>query len=129
MKRSIWIIIIGLCLTAICILEELLVANTLTQVNQMGQQLLSLSETSEDVNTEEIYNISLELGDFWMSRELLLCFFINYKDMNEMSNEIVKMISYSKNNIKEEFTTSLALLLYYCETFNHITGFNIQNIL
>lgn len=129
MKRCVWMFIICAILATICILEEITVNNTLNTIKDYSEQLDSLSQNTENVNDENIYKLSVELGDYWNKRELLLCFFINYKDTNEMSNEIVKIISYSKNNVKEEFTTSLALLKYYCKTFNHITGFNLQNIL
>lgn len=128
MKKGLWIFILTLCLFTICVLEEVLVNTTLQKVSQVSQVLYQLSEKNEDVSITEIYSLSEELKDYWKEKELLLCFFINYKDMNEMGNEIIKMVSYSKNNIKEEFTTSLSLLIYYCETFNHITGFNLQNI-
>lgn len=129
MKKGLWLLVLTLCLITICVLEEALVNTTLKKVSQISQTLYDLSERSEDVDTQEIYNLSVELKDYWRDKELLLCFYINYKDMNEMGNEIIKMVSYSKNNIKEEFTTSLYLLIYYCETFNHLTGFNLQNIL
>lgn len=128
MKRCIWIFIICAILTSICTAEQLMVNGTLKRLNEYSNNLYLLSTESESVNTEDIYNLSKELSDYWNKQEHMLCFFINYKDMNEMSNEIIKIVSYSKNNIKEEFTTSLALLQYYCDTFDHITGFNLQNI-
>lgn len=128
MKRIIGILSIVVILIAICLTEELLVADALNKIKKDSDYLYSLSTNSDSVDTDEILELTEELQDFWKKREMVLCFFINYKDMSEMSNEIVKMVSYSKNNIKEEYTTSLSLVIYYCDTFNHITGINIQNI-
>lgn len=128
MKRNLGIIFIILALITICLTEELLVSNSLKKIKNESDYLYNLSANLENVNTEEIIIKTDAIYNYWKKQEMLLCFFINYKDMGEMSNEIVKMVSYAKNNIKEEYTTSLLLLKYYCETFNHITGINIQNI-
>lgn len=128
MKRIIGILSIVVILIAICLTEELLVADALNKIKKDSDYLYSLSTNSDSVDTDEILELTEELQDFWKKREMVLCFFINYKDMSEMSNEIVKMVSYARNDIKEEYTTSLLLLIYYCDTFNHITGINIQNI-
>lgn len=128
MKRIIGIIGICAFLVAICLLEELLVADALNKIKKDSNYLYSLSTATQNVNTQEIITKTQELQKFWKEREMVLCFFINYKDMSEMSNEIVKMTSYAQSNTKEEYTTSLLLLIYYCDTFNHITGINIQNI-
>ena len=128
MKRNLGIIFIILALIAICLTEELLVSSSLKKIKNESNYLYNLSTALENVNIEEIITKTNNIYEYWKKREMTLCFFINYKDMGEMSNEIVKMVSYAKNNIKEEYTTSLLLLIYYCETFNHITGINIQNI-
>lgn len=128
MKRIWGIVLIVILLVCICFTEELLVGNTLKKIKKESDYLYNISVNLENVNTDEIITKTDNLYKFWKKREMVLCFFINYKDMSEMSNEIVKMVSYAKNNIKEEYTTSLLLLKYYCETFNHITGINIQNI-
>lgn len=128
MKRIIGIIIITVFLVAICTLEEILINSTLNEVKQYSKTLYELSQKSDTVATEEIISLTNELNDYWLEREPILCFFINYKDVGEMGNEITRMKSYTLSDIKEEFDASLTLVLYYCETFNHITGLSVQNI-
>lgn len=128
MKRPIGIIIILLVLVGLCIGEEMLVGSTISHMQDVSNTLYSLSATAEFVNTEEIITTTDNLLEYWKEKEATLCFFINYKDMSEMSNELVRMTSYAKDNIKEEYVASLRLLLYYCDTFDHITGFSLQNI-
>ena len=128
MKRIIGISIIVLFLIAICISEEVIVNSTLKRIENMGNELQILATNLETINTENVIKKTEKLRSFWKEQELILCFFINYKDMSEMSNEIVRMDSYAKSNIKEEYLASLNLVLYYCESFNHITGLNLQNI-
>lgn len=128
MKKSIGIIIVVLVLIALCVSESLMVNNTISHMREISENLYNLSATAENVNTEEIITKTDALLEYWKEKEAMLCFFINYKDMSEMSNELVRMTSYAKDNIKEEYVASLNLLLYYCDTFDHITGFSINNI-
>lgn len=128
MKRIIGIICISLFLFGICLSEELLVSSSLNQVTKDSEYLYNLANQGDSVNSTEIITKTKSLKEYWAKREHLLCFFINYKDMSEMSNEITRMLSYAQENIKEEYIASLSLVLYYCETFDHITGFNFQNI-
>jgi len=128
MKKVTSIIFLAVFLISLCIIEEILVKSTLLTINKMGNEIYQISVGNQDVNTEEIYTKSQELQKYWEKKEDLLCFFVNHKDMHEMGNEILKMISYSKNNIKEEFLTSLELVIYYSYTFRHLMGVSIQNI-
>lgn len=128
MKRVFCIIVISLFLIGACVIEEILVKNTLEQINQMGNELLLLTQSETNLNNDLILNKTRNLNEFWLKYEDALCFFVNHKDMHEMGNEIVKMISYAKNNIKEEYTTSLELVIYYSDTFHHIMKISLKNI-
>ena len=128
MKKIFGIIIVVLILIGICVSEEILVNNTVSHMKEVSSYLYNLSASAQNVNTEEIITKTDNLLDYWKQKESTLCFFINYKDMSEMSNELVRMTSYAKDNIKEEYVASLTLLLYYCDTFDHITGFSFNNI-
>lgn len=128
MKKLLSIILISIFLISLCIIEEVLVKDTLLTINKMGNEIYNISVQKQAINTDEILQMSQDLQKFWEKKEDLLCFFVNHKDMHEMGNEILKMISYSKNNIKEEFLTSLELVIYYSSTFRHLMGVSIQNI-
>ena len=128
MKKLFGVILVVLSLVAICICEQLMVDTSINYLNEQSLVLYNLSTNTENVNTEEIIEKTYQLKDYWKEKESMLCFFINYKDMSEMSNEIVRMTSYAQDNIKEEYLASLRLVLYYCETFDHITGFCFNNI-
>ena len=128
MKRVFCIIVISLFLIGACVIEEILVKNTLEQINQMGNELLLLAQSETNLNNDLILDKTRNLNEFWLKYEDALCFFVNHKDMHEMGNEIIKMISYAKNNIKEEYTTSLELVIYYSDTFHHIMGVSLENI-
>lgn len=128
MKKLFCIIIISIFLVGACITEEILVRRTLTEVNKKGNELFEIVGNLNDLNTEHLLQKTRELNDFWIENEDKLCFFVNHKDMIEMGNEIIKMVSYAKNNIKEEYTTSLELVLYFSSQYNHIMGVSLENI-
>ena len=128
MRRIIGILIMVVFLVVVCIGEEIMVGTSVSKVKENCQKLYTLARESGSVDTDEIILLTTKTVDYWKKQEHDLCFFINYKDMSEMSNELIRVLSYAKDNIKEEFIASLSLVLYYCETFDHITGFNFQNI-
>lgn len=128
MKRLFCIILISLFLIGVCITEEILVQKTLNDINKQGNELFAIVKDLDNLNTEIVLTKTRELNKFWTQYESAICFFVNHKDMHEMGNEIIKMISYAKNNIKEEYTTSLELVLYYSSTFHHIMGVSFENI-
>ncbi|MBE7082886.1 MAG: DUF4363 family protein [Clostridiales bacterium] len=128
MKRTIGVGIIVAFLLTLCVLEQVLVKNTLQKINQNANSLYDTAIKLENVNTNEILKESEKILAYWEKNEDLLCFFVNHKDMHEMGNEIIKTISYCKNNIKEEFLTSLELVIYFTSTFDHIMGVSLQNI-
>ena len=128
MKRLLSIIIISIFLIGVCVTEEIIVRKTLTEINSQGNELYSLALTTENLNTEEIITKTRVLKNFWIKYEDALCFFVNHKDMTDMGNEIMRMISYAQNNIKEEYTTSLELVLFYSSAYSHIMGVSFENI-
>ena len=129
MKRGICISIIIIFLIGICTLEQILVDNTLLRLKEKTNNLIIILSEYEDIKNEEIISKTNELNDFWDEHENLLCFFINHKDMQEMGIELNKMKSYIISNTKEEFITSFNLVLHYTETFNHIMGLSLQNLI
>ena len=128
MKKLLCILIITAFLVGCCITEEILVKKTLAEIDKQGNDLYVYALEQENINTDEILAQTRELNQFWLKYEDALCFFVNHKDMHEMGNELIKMISYAKNNIKEEYLTSLELVIYYSSTFHHIMGVSFENI-
>lgn len=129
MKRNLFIILILLFLAVVCILEQVLVSQTLQSLNEKSLILFNISNNSENINSQNIVEKTHDLNEFWKENENLLCFFINHKDMQEMGIELNKMRTYSALNNKEEYMVSLNLVIYYTKTFNHIMGLSLQNLI
>ena len=129
MKKTIPILIMVALLLFLCITEELLVKTTLKTINTKAMNIYSYVYKIDDVDNVEILKLTHDLNDYWLEHENLLCFFINHKDMHEMGNELVKMISYARSDIREEYITSLELVINYTKTFRHLMGISFQNFL
>ena len=129
MKRGVFISIIIIFLIGICTLEQKLVDNTLIMLKEKTDNLIIIIPEYENIINKEIILKTNELNDFWDKYENLLCFFINHKDMQEMGIELKKMQSYAEYNVKEEYFTSLNLVIHYTDTFNHIMGLSLQNLI
>ena len=128
-KRGLFITIIIVFLGIVCVLEQILVSNTLGTLKEKTDDIQIALNQDIDINLDEIYQKTYDLSIFWKNNENLLCFFINHKDMRDMGIEINKMLSYSKSNTKEEFIISFNLVVYYTDTFNHIMGLSLQNLI
>ncbi|MBO7526793.1 MAG: DUF4363 family protein [Clostridia bacterium] len=98
-------------------------------LKEKTDNLIIIIPEYENINNKEIILKTNELNDFWDKYENLLCFFINHKDMQEMGIELKKMQSYAEYNVKEEYFTSLNLVIHYTDTFNHIMGLSLQNLI
>ena len=129
MKRLFGIILIVLLLIVLCIADEILVENTLHQIKTTGNQIYAYAEQLESVKNEELISQANQLLDYWNSREAILSFFTNHKDIREMGIELTKVISYAEQNIPEEFFTSLQLVIYYSDSFHQVMGISFQNII
>lgn len=128
MKRLFGIIIIVLFLVGLCIADEILVDKTLHQIKMTGNQIYAYAETLQTVNDPELIRQANELLDFWTSREAILSFLTNHKDIREMGIELTKVIAYAKQDIREEFNASLELVIYYTDSFHQVMGISLQNI-
>lgn len=129
MKRLFGIILISIFLIGLCIADELLVDKTLHQIKTTGNQLYAYAQQLDSVNNEDLISQSTDLLNFWTSREAILSFFTNHKDIREMGIELTKMIEYAKQDISEEFFASLELVIYFTDSFHQVMGISLQNII
>ena len=59
MKRVFCIIVISLFLIGACITEEILVKNTLSKINDMGNELLLLAQSETSLNNDLILDFPI----------------------------------------------------------------------
>lgn len=128
MKKAIHISIIILFLVAICLTEQLLYKKYFNETSKKVENLRVIAETSTDINTQEIIDLTNDLENYWTKKESVLCTFINHKDIEDIGVEINKLKSAIKENEKQIFVESINLISFFLESYEHMIGINAQNI-
>lgn len=128
MKKAIHISIIILFLVAICLTEQLLYKKYFNETSKKVENLRVVAETSTDINTQEIIDLTNDLENYWTKKESVLCTFINHKDIEDIGVEINKLKSAIKENEKQIFVESINLISFFLESYEHMIGINAQNI-
>ena len=102
---------------------------TLDNMKIKSEEIYAVIDDYDNISSDQFFLLTSKLNEYWKDRENLLCFFINHKEMQDMGIELEKMLSYCKFNNKEEYKNSLELVIYYTETFHHIMGISLQNLI
>lgn len=129
MKKIFWVILIGSLLFGIVIWEQIFVDNTLDILSQKIDDITTEISSIENINTEQIINLSADLDDFWTKKEQILCLFINHNDLSKIGEEIKKVKTYIEQNNKDDCEAELDILKFYADSYRHVMEINIQNLL
>lgn len=129
MRRGFTIVFIFILLIGLCILEETYLKSNLQTLDNKSNELLTLVNKSENVNTEEVEIKVEDLKNFWNKTEAIFCLVVNHINMEEAGEQISKIDSLYKQNKKEELIVEINLLIYYAKSYQHIIVPHIQNIL
>ena len=129
MKRGFVIISLFIVLVGLCVVEEIYLQRNLIKLYDKSNELLSLVEENENVDTIEIKTKIEDLKDFWDKTEGYFCLVVNHINMEEAGEQITKITSLSNLNKKDELIVEINLLIYYAKSYEHIIVPHIQNIL
>ncbi len=129
MKRGFVIISLFILLIGLCVLEEVYLSQNLVKLHDKSNELLTIVENSENVNTIEIKTKIDDLQKFWNKTENIFCLVVNHINMEEAGEQITKIICLSELNKKDELIVEINLLIYYAQSYEHIIVPHIQNIL
>ena len=122
-------IIIVLLLIAICITEELVVSNSLKEIQARCYEIeMTLAETDDLLNMDMTMQID-NLEYVWKEDEAAMCFLVNHKNIQEIGQEIAKLKLYIASNDVDAFRVSLEEIKFYCHSYLHFMGANVHNIL
>lgn len=122
-------IIIVLLLIAICITEELVVSNSLKEIQARCYEIeMTLAETDDLLNMDMTMQID-NLEYVWKEDEAAMCFLVNHKNIQEIGQEIAKLKLYIASNDVDAFRVSLEEIKFYCHSYLHFMGANLHNVL
>lgn len=128
MKKLITIIIVVLILLGAVIFEQITINNYLNEIQDMTEELITISTGTENIQTDEIREKVATLKETWIHHEEVLCIFANHKDMRDLCIEIQKLEGNIEVNQYEDFTASLRVIYHLADDYHKIMGTSWQNI-
>ena len=122
-------LLIFLIIITICIVEDVLVNNSLTQTQNDCFLIEQQVEKLDDIQNMEVVMLVENLEYNWTNSESQLCYLVNHKSIQEIGQEIAKMKLYIASNDFAQFEVSVELIKSYCKNYLHFMGASFHNIL
>ena len=128
MKKFVTIIFVVLILIGAVIYEQITINNYLSEIQDMTEELMTITSGKQNIQTEEIKEKVENLKNTWIHHEEVLCIFANHKDMRDLCIEVQKLEGNIEVNQYEDFTASLKVIYHLCNDYHKIMGTSWQNI-
>lgn len=128
-KKYLYLFIIFAFLVSICFWEEILVRQSLSEIDDRVSEIQTTVADKEYINTYEILMMVENLEEHWHKSEKELCILVNHKDIEDIGMEIARLKSTIATNQIEDFNASLSLVIFFTETYHHVMGTSMQNLL
>lgn len=122
-------ILIVILLAGICVLEDVMVSNSLKEMQSICFEIEGKLENYNDLKNMDIVLSIDNLEYRWNKDEASLCYMVNHKSIQEIGQEIAKLKLYISGNDIEAFKVSLEEIKFYCHSYLHFMGANIHNVL
>ena len=123
-----FILIIAL-LIVICVAEDVVVSNSLKEMQTMCYEIEALLDEKDDLKNMEMVMEIDNLQYRWTEDERDMCFMVNHKNIQEIGQEIAKLKLYIASNDVGAFWVSLEEIKFYCHSYLHFMGANLHNVL
>jgi len=121
--------LIFLLLAGICVAEELVVSNSLRDIQSRTIEIERLVDDYQSLKNTEIVLAIDNLEDKWTRYESNLCFMVNHKNVQEIGQEIAKIKQYVASDDVDACRVSLYSIKFYCHSYLHFMGANLHNVL
>ena len=128
MKKIISFVFITLLLVGAVIFEQIYLNNTFNELIVRIDNLSQQVELNENIDTLQIKNSVDDLDMFWKNAEQVLCFTINYNDLNRIGEQVQRVKAYIEQNQKDDCVTEIEVLDFYATSFKTIFITNFSNI-
>ena len=122
-------VFILLLIIAICVVEEVIVSNSLSEMHNRVLAIEKVVEEKDDLLNMDIVMEIENLEYVWTRDEEKLCYLVNHKNIQEIGQEIAKLKLYIADNDISAFKVSLELIKFYCHSYLHFMGANVHNVL
>ena len=116
-------------LISVCVIEDRLVTNALSDVLNYCYQIEKAVDTHDGILNNDVAMLVDNMEDKWFKHEWKLCYMANHKSIQEIGVEISKIKTYMEEGDRKEFMASLELIKLYEEQYHHFMGASFHNIL
>lgn len=127
MKRLVGIIFSLLFIIAVSTTEIILSEKYIGEVLEMSTNIAQSITRETFANQTHVDEVS-KLEEVWTHHENILCLMTNHNNIDEVGEYITKMRTSQRDNDYECFVSSLDLVIFYVEGYQHIFGINLQNL-
>lgn len=127
MKRLVGIIFSLLFIIAVSTTEIILSEKYIGEVLEMSTSIAQSITRETFANQTHVDEVS-KLEEVWTHHENILCLMTNHNNIDEVGEYITKMRTSQRDNDYECFVSSLDLVIFYVEGYQHIFGINLQNL-
>ena len=128
-KRFLTSILIVCVLLGICIWEQAMVDNYLNDIYNKALQIQEYVEEKETVKDDKLMQMVEEMDEAWKNYEKMFCFVINHKDIDDLSVEIARLRANIESDQAQDFKSGVNVIIHYTQSYHHIMGASLQNIL
>lgn len=128
MKQWIYMLILLLSVTALCVCDTIHTNNTFEYMETESKQIYQ-TVLNTDISDQDLQNRIFKLNDYWTKNMDTLAISISRKDMQPVSDYLQYLCASIINENQEDAITYARLLQYNLEGLNEITGISVINIL
>ena len=95
-------ILIFLLLVGICVAEDILVSNSLAEIQKQCYKIEKLVDEKENLKNTEVVLAVDNLEYMWHEDESNMCYLVNHKSIQEIGQEIARIKLYiSEDNVND----------------------------
>lgn len=122
-------LIIFLILIGICVIEDVIVSNSLKAVQTSCYKIERMVQQEGNLKNMDIVLLVDNLEDRWIKDENKLCYLVHHKNIQEIGQEISKLKLYIPADDIDAFRVSLSTIRSYCHGYHHFMGASWHNVL
>lgn len=128
MKRLVGIIISLAFIIAVSTTEIVLSDKYIAEIMELSEELAQTTTRDNFMSEQNIKKVQ-ELDELWTHHENILCLMTNHNNIDDVGQYITRMLSSQRDQDYECFVSSLDLVIYYVEGYDHIFGITVQNLI
>ncbi|MDP4144434.1 MAG: DUF4363 family protein [Bacillota bacterium] len=117
------------------VIFAVLITTIIISINYIDRTCLEFEsmyiQLEHDVNTkswDKAYSSSITLLNKWKKSSHTLSMFVNHQEIDNINNELWKLIPYTQDKNTDEALASIHVLKFYVEHIIQMENINLQNI-